>query len=336
MNRDDISYALAKQLSSATAIESNYGRLDLDEELRCAVDSAVRQILERRLDEEDGAATPGLGGPAGHLMREAEKYWKHANAKHHGAVQWISNDETGALLIFTRGEYRATLMRNIETCADIDHAATQPQADPCPQCIPGGVCKKPTCGRLAQALGVDPQRESVDWPEGWGQSSWRDPGRRVDHKLFADAWSKNGDSAGLNHDAIAVQLCLGAGLNEHQTDVLLTRLKGDRRAAHETRAALNDVLAERRRQIDAEGWTTEHDDGHTGGELAGAAACYAMHDIIHWGRHYAIQMLWPWAQSWWKPSDRRRNLVKAMALLLAEIERLDRASISTKGGGSDA
>lgn len=34
---------------------------------------------------------------------------------------------------------------------------------------------------------------------------------------------------------------------------------------------------------------------------------------------------WPWARKWWKPSpDPIRNLVKAAALLMAEIDRLIR------------
>jgi len=33
---------------------------------------------------------------------------------------------------------------------------------------------------------------------------------------------------------------------------------------------------------------------------------------------------WPWAKSWWKPASLRRSLVKAAALLIAEIERIDR------------
>jgi hypothetical protein len=32
------------------------------------------------------------------------------------------------------------------------------------------------------------------------------------------------------------------------------------------------------------------------------------------------------ADEWWKPTNRRRDLVKAGALILAEIERLDRAA----------
>ncbi len=90
-------------------------------------------------------------------------------------------------------------------------------------------------------------------------------------------------------------------------------------------AAVRDVLAERRRQIEVEGWTPEHDDQHANGEMAGAAACYAVSDITHWARHHVIKTLWPWAPECWKPSDHRRNLVKAGALILSEIERLDRA-----------
>ncbi|MFH7191305.1 hypothetical protein ACHWGL_30855, partial [Klebsiella pneumoniae] len=36
-----------------------------------------------------------------------------------------------------------------------------------------------------------------------------------------------------------------------------------------------DVLAERRRQVEAEGWSPEHDDAHGRGEIARAACSYA-------------------------------------------------------------
>lgn len=101
--------------------------------------------------------------------------------------------------------------------------------------------------------------------------------------------------------------------------------------------AARDVLAERRRQIEGEGWTPEHDDAHANGELAGAAACYCLGSVSHWARSMAIQSLWPWAQEWWKPTDRRRDLVKAGALIFAEIDRLDRlaASPAVQGGDHD-
>lgn len=98
-------------------------------------------------------------------------------------------------------------------------------------------------------------------------------------------------------------------------------------------AAARDVLAERRRQVEVEGWTPEHDDRHRAGTLATAAACYALssHGFTPRGEPPAI---WPWATDWWKPKRDRRDLVKAGALILAEIERLDRASAAPKEGGA--
>jgi len=44
-----LSYALAKQLSSAYALETNYGSFPLDDELRAAVEATLRPILTQRL-----------------------------------------------------------------------------------------------------------------------------------------------------------------------------------------------------------------------------------------------------------------------------------------------
>lgn len=88
--------------------------------------------------------------------------------------------------------------------------------------------------------------------------------------------------------------------------------------------ALRDVVAERERQITAEGWTPQNDDAYQTGDLANAAARYAMPAPMM-DRDRTAPAIWPWAASWWKPTNRRRNLVKAGALILAEIERLDRA-----------
>lgn len=93
--------------------------------------------------------------------------------------------------------------------------------------------------------------------------------------------------------------------------------------------ALEDIAAERQRQIAAEGWTPEHDDKHVNGELAGAAVCYALTAVKHWGALGATKQFWPWSPDWWKPNYNRRDLVKAAALIVAEIERLDRAEKST-------
>lgn len=79
-----------------------------------------------------------------------------------------------------------------------------------------------------------------------------------------------------------------------------------------------DVLSERRRQLFEEGWDVAHDDQHGDGSMALAAAAYAVHFKHSAGR------LWPWDACWWKPRSHRENLVRAGALIIAEIERIDR------------
>jgi hypothetical protein len=86
---------------------------------------------------------------------------------------------------------------------------------------------------------------------------------------------------------------------------------------------VNEIIAERERQKSAEGWTPEHDDEHSDGSLAMAAACYAG-DRRKWNK--AAPVNWPWGDDWWKPKNPRRDLVRAAALIVAEIERLDRAN----------
>ena len=91
-----------------------------------------------------------------------------------------------------------------------------------------------------------------------------------------------------------------------------------------------DVMSERQRQRAVEGWTSERDDAYQNSELADAAACYAIH--AH-NQGFSTPAHWPWAPSWWKQTNPRRDLVKAGALILAEIERIDRAAgIITKVG----
>lgn len=95
--------------------------------------------------------------------------------------------------------------------------------------------------------------------------------------------------------------------------------------------ALDDIIAERKRQIEVEGWTPNHDDAcHNNGELALAGAAYALHagsvmyPMDKTGFPDIPPTFWTWHKRWWKPSTPRRDLVKAAALILAEIERIDR------------
>lgn len=105
------------------------------------------------------------------------------------------------------------------------------------------------------------------------------------------------------------------------------------------------IAAERTRQIEQEGWTPEHDDEHDDHSLALAAACYAAPKHILVRAYDAPDGItfgdpWPWADEWDKrPRDidgmvrsaedqthaeRIRCLVKAGALIAAEIDRLRR------------
>jgi hypothetical protein len=87
--------------------------------------------------------------------------------------------------------------------------------------------------------------------------------------------------------------------------------------------ALRDIAAERERQKSVEGWTPQHDDDHYNGELCLAASCYARHAS---GLYPAsVPKIWPWDEDSWKPKKPRRDLIRAAALIVAEIERLDRA-----------
>lgn len=114
----------------------------------------------------------------------------------------------------------------------------------------------------------------------------------------------------------------------------VTRLRKARLRKAQTAAAL-DVLAERQRQrqVTGEGWTPEHDDANNDGEMAQAAACYAL-NAAGW-KTEALRGCWPikWMAAWFKPTDPRRDLVKAGALILAEIERLDRATHAARREG---
>lgn len=89
------------------------------------------------------------------------------------------------------------------------------------------------------------------------------------------------------------------------------------------------IAEERQRQIEVEGWTKEHDTEHIDDSLAFAAVCYA---IPHAYRKFSycpsrkerLPEFWPWDKEWWKPcpQDRIRELVKAGALIAAEIDKL--------------
>ncbi|AAT38396.1 gp37 [Burkholderia phage BcepC6B] len=94
--------------------------------------------------------------------------------------------------------------------------------------------------------------------------------------------------------------------------------------------AARDVLAERRRQVDVEGFTPEHDDQYGDGALSAAAGSYALHAFDR--RADLTPAWWPWVRAWWKPGTPRQMLVKAGALILAAIEQIDRRATKNQSG----
>lgn len=121
---------------------------------------------------------------------------------------------------------------------------------------------------------------------------------------------------------------LGRALTESEVLVLGIGMGQAARALPE---ALVLIAQERRRQVEKEGWTLAHDDEHIDGELAGAAASYAasaMRQVAEGIPAAAVMPLqtWRWPSKWWKPKDPLRDLVRAGALIVAEIERLRRAA----------
>ena len=98
------------------------------------------------------------------------------------------------------------------------------------------------------------------------------------------------------------------------------------------------VVEERYRQLQVEEFSAKADDRYVEGELAKAAAAYALVAALSEEQRENVSgnfslrnnswldEVWPWAHRWWKPKDRRADLVRAGALIIAEIERLDRAA----------
>jgi hypothetical protein len=78
------------------------------------------------------------------------------------------------------------------------------------------------------------------------------------------------------------------------------------------------ISQERKRQIDVEGWSRKHDSRYINDELIEAALTYTETYSVN----SPTPSYWPWDERWFKPTTRIRNLVKAGALIAAEIDRL--------------
>lgn len=155
--------------------------------------------------------------------------------------------------------------------------------------------------------------------------AWVIPGDdHEDMNGFIDARiSEEGEFTNPLYDAAALTAL------QAERDALKARAEAAEAAltrAVPTTASERDVLLERSRQVLGEGWDEAHDDAHTESELSIAAACYALLSA-GWSQ-VALWEIWPkkWGVDWLKDCDPRRAKVKAAALLIADIERLDRST----------
>lgn len=96
----------------------------------------------------------------------------------------------------------------------------------------------------------------------------------------------------------------------------------------EPKSGADLIAAERRRQMEAEGYSPEHDDKHKPEEFTMAAISYALPEWMRWTYKGECEW-WPFEKDSFKPSpdDRVRELVKAGALIAAEIDRIQRTGI---------
>lgn len=152
-----------------------------------------------------------------------------------------------------------------------------------------------------------------------------------------------GASAELAARAAAEIRALASGGGEESQDVeLLTREIGRLKrelSAHEegvagaSRAAL-DTLGERARQRRQEGYDDLHDDGYDDFALLKAALAYGEDALLQGTTGHSFTETappsWPWNEDDWKPKGLRRMLVNMGALVIAEMERLDRAEESKR------
>lgn len=107
-----------------------------------------------------------------------------------------------------------------------------------------------------------------------------------------------------------------------------TKLDDDqKRPDYYAASGAETITKERERQITEEGWSKEHDMNYSNGELLKAALCYINENLDAYvpynGFKPKVPRDWPWDAKYWKPADMVKNLKRAGALIVAEIDRLN-------------
>ncbi|EPM7983462.1 hypothetical protein ACTQ89_003329 [Klebsiella pneumoniae] len=131
------------------------------------------------------------------------------------------------------------------------------------------------------------------------------------------AWTDEEELNDLKRDGYAAMLSLNRKDCEHADPRRQIMLYRHEQPARDS-CAIADVIAERQRQQSVKGFSAEQDDTYVGFQLSAAAICYI--------EPMEAENYWPadWYDDSFKPTDTRRNLIKAAALIIAEIERIDR------------
>lgn len=312
-------------------------------ELRADRDSWAEQAEQRLADwdemrkERDAALAKverlreSKGDPSGSFDRCMKMmYERDENAKRlDAALARVAELEKGTVYVEARqcDECQHVGINDsadgLAACHDCDWTGPEPDEDKCPDCqrenCMAAAC--PQCG----ARYVLVASEEIASPVAQAQHSVpvaREQLERLVRILDAHNYAKDAE-------ALMALLAAAPAQAQHSVPELLVRAE-DFVSGKEVPQAWLDVQAERRRQITAEGWTPEHDDLYCAAELPRAAAAYILN-----GANDEAPAIWPFSAKWWKPRDARSNYVRAGALILAEIERLDRTA-ATQGGPRDA
>lgn len=124
-------------------------------------------------------------------------------------------------------------------------------------------------------------------------------------------------------------LVLGTACKKCQKclDEMVTRFQenADKPLSKDTNHILSLILDERNKQITVEGHKPEDDDKYQNGEMAVAGGYYALASGAPTNKNPGlIPPYWPWSHNAWKPGEKKDNLIKAAALIVAELESMRR------------
>lgn len=135
--------------------------------------------------------------------------------------------------------------------------------------------------------------------------------------------------ANLTKERDDLEQCCANGMKENmRMQRVLDSISPHLRASTAPRGAVA-ITVERLRQTEMKGWRSERDDQYCSGQLVDAAICYA----LHVSDPAMIPSIWPWDDVHWKPRTRREDLIRAGALIAAEIDRLDRLELASFENG---